>query len=311
MFGQLDFSLGLGDKIFENCIYKNCFATHNKEYLPVEKFDAILFHGIEYQRELHGQPQKRNLEQVYIFSNQESPIHTPYFIKDYNNFYNWTMTYRLDSDIIRPYGFFEKRHTHYQPPTALEIQNRTKKIAWFVSNCNTHSSRERIVRTLNKYIPVEIYGSCGNYTCPRNMTQKCYQMLEKEYKFYLSFENSLCEDYITEKLYNVLKLNIVPIVYGGANYKKLAPPHSLINIHDFKSIKSLAKYIKYLSSNTHEYLKYFEWKKKYVVDTSNRLALCTLCKKLNQPKKTKFYSNLVEWWQGPNFEKCTDNKKFA
>ena len=35
------------------------------------------------------------------------------------------------------------------------------------------------------------------------------------YKFYFAFENSLCDDYITEKFFNMLKHNIVPVVLGS------------------------------------------------------------------------------------------------
>ena len=34
------------------------------------------------------------------------------------------------------------------------------------------------------------------------------------YKFYLSFENTLCEDYVTEKFYRPLEQAILPIVMG-------------------------------------------------------------------------------------------------
>lgn len=61
------------------------------------------------------------------------------------------------------------------------------------------------------------------------------EMLEKDYKFYLAFENSLCRDYITEKFYLALLYNVVPVVYGGANYTNLAPKKSFIDIRDFKS----------------------------------------------------------------------------
>ena len=47
------------------------------------------------------------------------------------------------------------------------------------------------------------------------------EMLDKGYKFYLSFENSLCSDYVTEKFWKILKFNIVPVVLGGADYSKV------------------------------------------------------------------------------------------
>ena len=52
-------------------------------------------------------------------------------------------------------------------------------------------------------------------------------------RFYISFENAICKDYITEKTYNALKLNTIPIVLGGVNYSSLLPPHSFINAAEF------------------------------------------------------------------------------
>ena len=62
-------------------------------------------------------------------------------------------------------------------------------------------------------------------------------MLERDYKFYLSFENSLCRDYVTEKFYNALQFTTVPIVYGSANYSTVAPRKSYIDVRDFSSGK--------------------------------------------------------------------------
>lgn len=37
------------------------------------------------------------------------------------------------------------------------------------------------------------------------------------YKFVIAYENSVCEDYITEKLWRPLIVGVVPIYYGAPN----------------------------------------------------------------------------------------------
>ena len=54
-------------------------------------------------------------------------------------------------------------------------------------------------------------------------------MLESNYKFYISFENSLCSDYVTEKFFNILKYNIIPITLNGVDMSEIAPPNSYID----------------------------------------------------------------------------------
>jgi len=60
------------------------------------------------------------------------------------------------------------------------------------------------VKELSKYIDVDIYGKCGEFSCDRN--RDCFSdVAEADYFFYLSFENSFCDDYVTEKLMNPLR----------------------------------------------------------------------------------------------------------
>lgn len=122
--------------------------------------------------------------------------------------------FRRDSDIVAPYAKYQ-----YYDPKIKQLEqeenyavNKTKMVAWFVSNCHTKNGRLEYARELAKHIQVDIYGTCGNFSCPKR-SGNCYGSLKNEYKFYLAFENSNCKDYITEKLFsNALGHNIVPIV---------------------------------------------------------------------------------------------------
>ncbi|XP_018332675.1 alpha-(1,3)-fucosyltransferase C-like [Agrilus planipennis] len=307
-FDRKDFCIGFGSEPFKSCEYKNCFSTDNRFLIPEELFDAILFHAT-YSKLEHGTPRKRRKQQKYIFMNLESPLHTT-DLKQYNSFYNWTMTYRSDSDVFRPYSYILQNETDYVLPSVDSVMKRDKLVAWFVSNCNSKSGRENFTRELQEYLPVDIYGDCGQYKCAKQVTdykqssEECYEMIENNYLFYLSLENSLCKDYVTEKMYNVLKRNIVPVVYGGANYTQIAPPYSVINVNDFDSVKDLANYLIYLSKNINEYMKYFEWKRNYYVETSNQLSSCELCRKLNVDQSDKVYVDLNAWWWGPEKRYC-------
>ena len=52
-------------------------------------------------------------------------------------------------------------------------------------------------------------------------------------KFYLSLENALCNDYVTEKFFHHFRQDTVLIVRGGANYDRLLPSDSFIDASKF------------------------------------------------------------------------------
>ena len=149
---------------------------------------------------------------------------------------------------------------------------------------------------------VDIIGKCGQHDPDGTQNPKAEKRFEENYKFYISFENSLCNQYVTEKVFLRLKHNIVPIVYGQANYSQILPPHSYINIQDFPSAKALAKFLVELGNNPEEYLSYFWWKDHFSVrrdDTDIMEAMfCKLCKKLHDNTlPDKNYGDLGHWWR--------------
>lgn len=289
------------------CEYKKCIINfidngrHKHDYFPTA--DAVIFQG----GRLPIKPPKRaHPNQVYIFSTIESPIHLAYTRggKPWLNNLNWTMTYRLDSDILYKYGSFElKELTDLSEKDLSEAyDNKIKEVAWLVSDCVTESKREHYVNILKKYIKVDVYGKCGHFkNCTKEEGVNCLKTIAKDYKFYLSFENSICKDYMTEKVfawYN--NMNIITVVRGARNYTALLPAHTYIDAHNFSSIKDLGMFLRQLGSNKKEYIKYLREKDKYLAQGLRpevQKTYCELCKRLhNIDNYRKVYKNINTWW---------------
>ena len=132
---------------------------------------------------------------------------------------------------------FGRQHRHM-----ADTKNRST--VWFVSHCATQARREMYVKKLKRLVDVDTYGRCGKLKCPRSNETMCNERMESTYRFYLSFENSLCTDYITEKFFRTMKFNIIPVVYNGADMSVYAPPNSYIDALAFKSVSALAAYLK-------------------------------------------------------------------
>ncbi|GFQ82376.1 alpha-(1,3)-fucosyltransferase C [Trichonephila clavata] len=272
------------------CPFPKCFVTSNRSYL--NQSDALIFHLRDI--DLKDIPTYRRPRQVWILLHHESPHHTPLdLLKQLDGLFNWTATYRSDSEIsLSPtLKKRDKEDTHIDN----FVHNKKKMVAWLVSNCKTPSNREGFVLELKKTVPIDIYGSCGTYNCLPKMSDECYNTLSKAYRFYLSFENSICKDYVTEKFFRILSTDMVPVVLGGANYSNIAPPNSFIDALAFKTPRDLGRFLLQVAKDEKKYESYFAWRKTHRL-VSEHYA-CQICKKLNQPKiKHSTYLNISNWW---------------
>ena len=111
----------------------------------------------------------------YLSSSEES----------FTGFFNWTATYRDDSDIRVPYGWFEAKDRPlayppkwsdmnavwksipfnktkfikalpHTPESFRKLAERPKLVIWVASHCQTTSKREFYVKKLSRYIQVSI-----------------------------------------------------------------------------------------------------------------------------------------------------------
>lgn len=288
----------------------------------MQEFDALLFFAHN-KKDIKEYPRFRRPEQVYVISMLETPMHTwRTFERDWD-YFNWTMSFRFESDVFWPYGYFVDKHTenvitpsqypiwrqleddHYDRPffhneTILNlIRKKKKNAAWFVSNCQlTPSQRMDVATNMQKFIDVDIYGKCGTKSCPKNEHSSCQQMLERDYKFYLSFENSLCKDYLTEKVFSNMNYFIIPVLYNAAENHKFLPPGSYLNVLDYSTIKELTDHMQFLSDHPEEYIKYFWWKEFYYIRSGYNF--CDLCVKMHEQQlveRRQYYRDLDAWYR--------------
>ena len=251
-------------------------------------------------------PNYRPPGQTRIYYEWESPvnIHTDRYYKDWDNF-NYTMTYSPMSDIFFPFGFCVPRNDGNNMINLTIIdtffKTKNKSILWLVSHCISKSLRESYVYELMKYIPIDVHGSCGNVTCEKNRNLRCSDIYEP-YKFYLAFENSVCDDYISEKLWRCFDKNVIPVVYGAkASYKQTLPTNSYIDATLFSSPKLLADYLWKVNSNYTLYSSYFLWRKHFsclfsVGDTS--VISRRVCDYLYENKYKTRSANVSQFLEG-------------
>ncbi|CAL4195997.1 unnamed protein product, partial [Meganyctiphanes norvegica] len=84
----------------------------------------------------------------------------------------------------------------------LAFSSRKQIAVWMASQCKTESRREDVIAVMQKYINVTTVGKCGQSICGKSHADThCYKYFASTHLFYLSFENALCDDYITEKIY--------------------------------------------------------------------------------------------------------------
>ena len=213
-FGDMSYGFGLGkvqpfNKM--NCPGTNCEAISDKNRL--NESDVVLVH----MRDTFEMPQYRKKNQKWIFVIQESQIHSNNFTY-LNSFFNETSTFQQNSDYYNPYeiesNFYWGKNENFNEDRDY-LADKKEFAAAVISNCNDNSRRLDLIKVLQKYIPVKIFGSCG-IPCPGKTN--CKQNISSTFKFYFAFENSVCKDYITEKFFEILKYDIIPVVYGGGNY---------------------------------------------------------------------------------------------
>lgn len=240
----------VGQNIFVNynCSYINCYLTSNKYLLngDYRNFEAVVFNiSVLKTWDEKNLPQRRSDRQKYIFYSVESADSSPVCNLCAENYFNWTWTYKLNSDIQRPfievcdnnneiiaprYGVSWKTdatnlHKRGHGKEGFDKEHNTDKekkaLAFILSNCENQNKRTKFALQLRqilkrKSLIFDIYG-CSFFKCSNG---DCLEKMKNKYYFYLAYEESFAVDYVTSAVIQAYDIGAVPIVVGGADYHR-------------------------------------------------------------------------------------------
>ncbi|KAH3799453.1 alpha-(1,3)-fucosyltransferase C-like [Dreissena polymorpha] len=280
------------------CYYQNCFMTDD-DTISIHNHSAIVFTMTEQNdfsppiRRIDTRP-----DQVWLFFGLESPINHQFLghrHKSWLNTMNWSMSYRTDSDIFFPYGMLRTLQSGGKPVQPSVFSRKTQHAAWIVSHCKADSMRDEYVQEMIDFgLKVDIFGRCSGSEFSEISEMK--RTIELNYKFYLSFENSFCTDYITEKFFFYFSWEVVLVTRGGANYSRLLPQHTYIDTTHFRSAKELVMFLLEVGDSEDKYMHYLNEKSKYISTEFVPSPYCSICAKLNKLEEyRKSYSDHVTY----------------
>ena len=306
-----------------NMIYQgiSCDHTHRCAFTNdrdlVAKSKAVLIHASKTQHF----PTMRPKGQKWVFyeGSLPPPRESQYSnkFKSHRNHFNFTSTYSLDSDVPASMLPWTECHaedtessTYNRTHSYDYAQNKTRLAAWVVNKCSTSSRRELYVKALSRYIAIDTMGECGAvvHRCAKGHEDCLQGLLNSTYKFIFLFEDALCRDYVTSHLAMAYTINVVPVVLGLADYKKLLPPGTFIDVRDYSSPQKLANYLELVSMNATLYNQYIvrRQRSKCVLQRS---YLCRLCEYLQMnSNRSEMVTRVEEQWNSENL--CHSNEQF-
>ncbi|XP_041485656.1 alpha-(1,3)-fucosyltransferase 10-like [Lytechinus variegatus] len=254
------------------CGNNQCFFTIDRHFQHHPNTSAFMFYGTDFKPDDVPVPRKRQHE--WALFHEESPKNN-YILShpECLTLFNHTATFKRVSDypITTQYlkSIEDLESRKYLKTLEEKKQAGLAPVAYVQSDCNPPSDRDSYVKELMKHIRVDSYGAClhnkplpQELTDPLTMFKSNFFEIMSKYKFTLAFENALCEDYVTEKLWRPLILGSVPVYRGSPTVRDWLPDNnSAVVVDDYRSPKELADHLKYLDGNDEAYKKLLNFKK--------------------------------------------------
>lgn len=134
-----------------------------------------------------------------------------------------------------------------------KVFDEKKNFCCFVVSNDKCEIRNAFFTELSKYKHIDSGGSVFNNIGGLVDNKRNFI---RDYKFVISFENSSYPGYTTEKVYESLVEDCVPIYWGNPLIAKDFNTKSMVNCHNYSSFSEVIEHIKVLDNDKELYLKY-------------------------------------------------------
>ncbi|XP_033103111.1 alpha-(1,3)-fucosyltransferase 11-like [Anneissia japonica] len=260
--------------VIVQCPKSQCLATRNRKLLNDERTRAVMFYGTDIRA--YHMPLPRKPWHEWCLLHEESPLNN-YLLSHLPalKLFNHTATFREESDYpLTSQSIISKEYLLDRSPVPVAEKNRLRRgglapVLYVQSHCDVPSYRDRYVEELMKYIEIDSIGKClnnkkieeGLEDPVESMNHDNFHKHIAQYKFHIAFENAICDDYMTEKLFRPIHVGSVPVYLGSSRASKWMPSNqTLISVDEFSNPASLAEFLKNLDENDDLYTQYLSYK---------------------------------------------------
>ena len=309
--------------------YSNCRIT--TDFSRLAQSSAVVYNAADMPSQEHVENIKTNGKIKRVFLSGLTPLRTKFQPKDFNNFFDLSITYKSESNIRIPYwpndGLLphmyrprpEKAATNLTKNALLDLEDEIKHyftrsgkeafMAATITNCEDGHYPNLYMAKLQDEGLIYTYSLSDNKTCLKRMKETkrlpCHGELSDDcvkhfetFKFIVLPDDDLCKDYTTRKYWtSIFAWRTVPLLYGGGNYKKHLIPNSYIDCVGNEDYISPSFKKAYLTSQ--DPLKYYKtfhlWRHENRVETFH--WQCELCRELNEKAaKTSKKIDMNKFW---------------
>ncbi|MGB4595854.1 MAG: glycosyltransferase family 10 [Anaerolineaceae bacterium] len=162
-----------------------------------------------------------------------------------------------DRNYRLPFYRFHPDYEKIKLPRAKPIDFNLRRFCCFLVSNERASERIEMFNLLSQYKKVDSGGKVLNnvgYRVPSDQKEKLAWM--QNYKFSIVFENSEYPGYTTEKLFDGLQANTIPIYWGNPLVVKDFNTRAFINCHDYSDFQAVVEEVKRIDADPNLQLSY-------------------------------------------------------